>query len=184
MAKFTAVAQLGNTQIQIATENFIELFEAVAGAEELHEATEGENVRLIARTIKGDKGKGFKKYGYLRKKDGAILDLGMKSEDNALIPIFPYNRHSKDYKGFRSFKPDAENVSMQLGYSGKEDLVADSVEEFKNPTLSNTERLQLNSAIKGIKDKGKKEEAYLYLNGEVWTNEFKQWVSIIIGRAL
>lgn len=114
MATFSAVVKLGNNSIKIETGNFLELFEAVAAVEELAEATEQENVRLIVRNLKTDKNKTFKKYGYYRSKDGAVLDLGMSQDSDRLVPVFPYSKYSQDYKGFRKYQSEDE-VSAKHG---------------------------------------------------------------------
>lgn len=111
MATFSAVVKLGNNSVKIETNNFLELFEAVAAIEELAEATEGENVRLVVRNLKTDKNKTFKKYGYVRNKDNAILDLGMSQDSDRLVPVFPYSKFSADYKGFRKYQAEEDSAS-------------------------------------------------------------------------
>jgi hypothetical protein len=101
MANFSAVVKLGNSQVKIESNKFLEVYEAIAALEELADATEQEDVRLVVRPLKGDRGI-FKKYGF-RRKDGAILDLGMSQDQDKLIPLFPYSKFSPDYKGFRKF---------------------------------------------------------------------------------
>ena len=106
MATFSAVVKLGNSQIKIESGKFLEVYEAIAAIEELAEATEKQDVRLVVRPIKGDKGT-FKKYGFRRNEDGALLDLGMSQDQDKLVPLFPYSKHSAEYKGFRKFEPES-----------------------------------------------------------------------------
>lgn len=101
MATFSAVVKLGNSQIKIESTKFLEIYEAIAAIEELGDATENEDIRLVVRPLKGDRGV-FKKYGF-RRKDGGILDLGMSQDQDKLVPLFPYSKFSPDYKGFKKF---------------------------------------------------------------------------------
>lgn len=112
MATFSAVVKLGNAQVKVETNKFSELFEAIAAIEEIADATEQEEVRLVVRPIKNERGQTFKKFGFRRAKDGAILDLGVSQDQDRLIPLFPYSKHSPDYKGYRKpFDMEGSNGS-------------------------------------------------------------------------
>ena len=164
MASFSSVVKFGDTEITVQSNDFKDIFEAVASIQELDAAMEGEKARLVVRPIKSGRGT-FKKYGFIND-GGAVLDLGMSQDQDKLIPLFPYRKGSPDYKGFQVWHKDNDSeehhfstifdVMNALGFTqADQSIVRGHAQKcFKDDTIlpSKLDKMQLTKLFNYISD--------------------------------